>query len=261
MATKYDLAGRVGIVTGASAGLGIEFAHALAGAGAHVVLAARREDRLHDLARDLESAYGVRALPVRTDIANEEEIIALVETAVRELGTVDILVNNAGITGGTPLREHSTELFRQIMEVNVTSMFIACREAAKVMIPKRSGSIINIGSIFSSRTVKQFGIPAYYASKGAVTSLTQSLAVELGPDNVRVNAIAPGFFPTEMSVEMFSPGEESANLRAEVLARRTALPFFGESEYVRGAVCFLASDDAKFITGHTLVVDGGWMAI
>ena len=261
MATKYDLVDRVAIVTGASSGLGVEFARALAAAGAHVVLAARREERLHRLAAELESEYGVRSIGVRTDITREEDIVALVETAVREFGTLDILVNNAGITGGEPLLEHSTELFRQIMEVNVTSLFVASREAARVMIPKRSGSIINIGSIFAYRTVKQFGIPAYYASKGAVASLTQSLAVELGQHNVRVNAIAPGFFPTEMSVEMFSPGEESAELRAEVLERRTALPFFGESDHVRGAVCFLASDDARFVTGHTLVVDGGWMAI
>jgi len=261
MATKYDLTDRVAIVTGASAGLGVEFAHALAGAGAHVVLAARREERLHELAAELEAKYGVRSIGVRTDMVREEDVVALIETAAREFGTLDILVNNAGTTGGQPLLEHSTALFREIMEVNVTSLFVASREAAKVMVPKRSGSIINISSIFAYRTVKQFAIPAYYASKGAVASLTQSLAVELGQHNVRVNAIAPGFFPTEMSVEMFSPGEASAELRAEVLARRTALPFFGESDHVRGAVCFLASDDAKFVTGQTLVVDGGWMAI
>jgi NAD(P)-dependent dehydrogenase (short-subunit alcohol dehydrogenase family) len=257
----YELHGKVAIVTGASAGLGVEFAHGLAGSGAHVVLAARREERLRALAAELESRYGVRALPVRTDVTSEADWAALAQTAVDELGTIDILVNNAGSTLARPLLEHTLDDWHSILDANLTSSFLGCREAARVMVPKRSGSIVNVSSVFAFTAIPHFPIVGYYASKGGVTALTKALAVELGKANVRVNEIAPTFFPTEMSGAMFGDDEEAERLRREVLWPRTALPHLAQPEWVRGAVCFLASDDACYVTGQTLAVDGGWLAL
>ena len=139
--TRYDLEGRVAIVTGASSGLGVEFASALAECGAAVVLAARREDALRDLAADLADRYGVSALAVKTDVTHEADVVRLVARTVQELGTVDVLVNNAGMYIVKPLVEQTLDDWRTVMDVNLTSAFLGCREVAKVMIPKGSGSM------------------------------------------------------------------------------------------------------------------------
>jgi NAD(P)-dependent dehydrogenase (short-subunit alcohol dehydrogenase family) len=257
----YELHDRVAIVTGASAGLGVEMARALAGSGAHVVLAARREQRLRALAAELESSHGVRALPVRADVTSEEDWSRLVGTAVDELGRLDILVNNAGSTFMRPLVEHTLDDWHRIVDANLTSTFLGCREAARVMVPQESGSIVNVSSVFAFTAIPHFPIVGYYASKGGVTALTKALAVELGKANVRVNEIAPTFFPSEMSEGMFADHDEAERLRQEVLWPRTALPHLARPEWVRGAVCFLASDDACYVTGQTLAVDGGWLAL
>jgi gluconate 5-dehydrogenase len=259
--SRYDLDGRVAVVTGASAGLGVEFCDALAESGAHVALAARRESRIRELAAEIEERRGVRTLAVATDVAKESDIVKLVQVTVDTFGTIDIVVNNAGTTIGRPLLEHSLEDWQTVIDCNLTSTFLLSREAARVMIPRRSGSIINIGSIFAMNVVPQFPVLGYYASKGGVTMLTKALAVELGKHNIRVNEVAPTFFPTEMSEDMFRDTEEAERLRQEVLWPHTALPTLGKAEYVRGAVCFLASHDACYITGVTLPVDGGWLAL
>jgi len=251
----------VAVVTGASAGLGVEFADALAQSGANVVLAARREERLREVARELERSHGVRALPVRTDLTEEADIVALVRAAIDAFGTIDVLVNNAGTTIGKPLVEHSLDDWNAVIDANLTSVFLVCREVARVMIPQRSGSIINIGSVFSTTAVPQFPVLGYYASKGGVSALTKALAVHLGKDNIRVNEIAPTFFPTEMSSDMFADTEQAERLRQQIVWPRTALPTLGKPEHVRGAVCFLASDDSSYITGTTLPVDGGWLVL
>jgi NAD(P)-dependent dehydrogenase (short-subunit alcohol dehydrogenase family) len=259
--SRYDLDGRVAIVTGASAGLGAEFADALAESGANVVLAARREDRIRDLASTIERERGVRALAVRTDVTQETEVVALVQAALEAFGTVDILVNNAGSTHASRLLDHTLDDWRSVIEVNLTAVFLMSREAARAMIPKRSGSIINIGSVYGATATRRFPIFGYYASKGGVTMLTKALAVELGKDNIRVNEIAPTFFPTEMSRDgMFADTERAERMRQELLWPRTALPTLAKNEYLRGAVCFLASDDSYYVTGTRLPVDGGWLA-
>jgi gluconate 5-dehydrogenase len=257
---SYDLVGRVAIVTGASAGLGVEFADALASCGANVVLAARREERLVELAGQIEERHGVRALPLRTDVSVEADIVRLIEVAVDAFGTIDVLVNNAGTTIGKPILEHTLEDWRTVIDANLTSIFLASREAARVMVAKQSGSIVNIGSVFGQSAVRQFPVVGYYASKGGVTMLTRALAVELGRHNIRVNEVAPTFFPTEMSRDMFGESEHSERLRQEVLWPKTALPALPKAEYCRGAVCFLASDESCYVTGATLPVDGGWLA-
>lgn len=252
---KYYLDGKVVIITGASAGLGEQFAHAFADSGAHVVLGARRDDLLKKIANDVSNKYGVKALPIKTDVAEESDIIKLVDTTVKELGTVDVLVNNAGMYVVKPLIEQTLEDWNLVMNVNLTSAFVGSREVAKVMIPKKSGSIINISSTFGFG-VTEFTEVSYYVSKGGMVTLTKALAVELGKYNIRVNAIAPGFFPTAMSIGAM----EDKKISDRVIRPRTALPTFAENEWIRGAACFLASDDARYITGHTLAVDGGWLA-
>jgi NAD(P)-dependent dehydrogenase (short-subunit alcohol dehydrogenase family) len=258
---RYDLGGRVAVVTGASVGLGEEFCHGLAESGANVVLAARRLDRIERIAGALESRYGVRALPIRTDVTSESDVAALITTAVRELGALDVLVNNAGLSVVRPLLEHSLEDWQQVIDVNLTAVFVASREAGRVMVPRRSGSIINISSVFGFQATRRFPVIGYYASKSGVTGLTVALAVELGKHNVRVNAIAPTFFPTEMSQAMFADTVAAERLRQEVLWPKTALPELARPEWIRGAACFLASDDSRYVTGQTLAVDGGWLAL
>jgi NAD(P)-dependent dehydrogenase (short-subunit alcohol dehydrogenase family) len=259
--SHYSLEGKVAVVTGASVGLGEQFCHGLAESGAHVVLAARREGRLNEIAAELEMRYGIRAVPVCTDLTKESEIVDLIGTAVEELGTVDVLVNNAGVTIGRPLLEHTLEDWQQVIDVNLTGTFLACREAARVMVPRRSGSIVNISSVFGFQATAKFPVIGYYASKGGVTGLTVALAVELGKHNIRVNAVAPTFFPTEMSQGMFADTEDAERLRQDVLWPKTALPELAKPEWIRGAVCFLASEDSCYVTGHTLAVDGGWLAL
>jgi NAD(P)-dependent dehydrogenase (short-subunit alcohol dehydrogenase family) len=253
--TRYDLEGKVAIVTGASSGLGEQFSNALAECGASVVLAARRGDLLRRLADELSERYGVKTLAVETDVAREGDVVRLVERTVEELGTVDVLVNNAGMYIVKPLVEQTLEDWRVVMDVNLTSAFLGCREAAKVMIPKRSGAIVNVASTFGfGGTI--FPEVSYYASKGGMVALTKALAVELGKDNIRVNALAPGFFPTAMSIGAMTDDR----IRQTVIEPRTALPELAENEWIRGALCFLVSEDAHYVTGHTLAVDGGWLA-
>jgi NAD(P)-dependent dehydrogenase (short-subunit alcohol dehydrogenase family) len=253
--TRYDLEGRVAIVTGASSGLGVEFVHALGACGASLVLAARRGDVLRELAGELRKEHGVPAMPVETDVSREADVVRLVDRAVEEFGTVDVLVNNAGMYIVKPLTEQTLDDWRTVMDVNLTSAFLGCREVAKVMIPRRSGSIVNIASTFGfGGTI--FPEVSYYASKGGMVALTKALAVELGKSGIRVNAIAPGFFPTPMSIGAMTDD----TIRQTVIEPRTALPDLAENEWIRGALCFLVSDDARYVTGHTLAVDGGWLA-
>ncbi|MGY5860003.1 MAG: glucose 1-dehydrogenase [Candidatus Thorarchaeota archaeon] len=252
---KYDLKDKVAIITGASQGLGEQFAHGFAESGAHVVLASRNKERLDVIAAELVAKYNAKAIVIQTDVGKEKDIINLVEQTVKEFGTVDILVNNAGMYIVKPLIEQTLDDWDTVMNVNLTSAFLTCREVAKVMIPKKSGVIINISSTFGfGGTV--FPEVSYYTSKGGMVAMTKALAVELGKDNIRVNAIAPGFFPTPMSAGAF----DDEKIRTTMIEPRTALPMFAENEWIRGAACFLASDDARYITGHTLAVDGGYLA-
>ncbi len=253
--TNYNLEGKVAIITGASAGLGEQFAYSLAESGANLALGSRRLDKLQEIARRIEKDYGVSVLPVMTDVLNEDDIVRLIRTTVNELGTIDIMVNNVGNYLAKPLIEQTLDDWNHVINLNLTSAFIGSREAAKVMIPRKTGCIINMASTFSFSATR-FTVVSYYAAKAAVVAMTKALAIELGPHNIRVNAIAPGFFPTEQSIDAMT----SKEIRESVIEPRTALPTLAELEWIRGAVCFLASNDAKYITGHTLAVDGGWLA-
>ncbi len=251
----FGLTGRVAVVTGASSGLGVGFAQALAQAGAHVVLAARRVDRLEALAVELGEA-GAEVLPIACDVTDASQVEALKDACLERFGKVDILVNNAGATEIVPAEEETEESFLRVLDVNLNGVFHCAQRFGRVMLEAGRGSIINVSSIFG--LVGSGSIPqaAYSASKGAVVNMTRELAAQWARRGVRVNGIAPGFFKSEMTEEMFSDERSMAWVR-----RKTPMGRPGDVEELAGAVVFLASDSSSYVTGQTIALDGGWTAV
>lgn len=249
-ATLFRVDGQVAIVTGASSGLGARFAHVLHAAGANVVASARRTERLEQLAAALPGSVTVTG-----DVAVAGDRARLVDVALTSFGRVDVLVNNAGIGSPEPAESERVERFAEVMDVNVNALFALSQIVGRHMIERASGSIINIASILglvASAPIKQ---ASYAASKGAVVNLTRELAVQWARKGVRVNAIAPGWFPSEMTTEMFTDPSSAAFLeRNDPMARA------GRPEELDGALLFLASAASSYVTGHVLTVDGGWTA-
>lgn len=244
----FRLNGRVAVVTGASSGLGVAIARALAEAGADVALGARRSDRLLDTQRLVEAA-GRRAIAVPTDIASVDDCQALVAQTVERLGRVDILINNAGVANVVAALDETPSEFRQVIEVNLMGTFWMCQECARVM--PRGSSIVNIASVLAFTTAMP-PQAAYASSKSAIVGLTRSLARQwTGPNGIRVNGIAPGFFVTEMTA-----GADAA----VVAAQGPRIPVDGrpgDNHELAAAAVFLAGPGAGYITGQTLIVDGG----
>jgi NAD(P)-dependent dehydrogenase (short-subunit alcohol dehydrogenase family) len=245
---RFSLAGRVAVVTGASSGLGAGFARALADAGADVVLAARRVDRLADVAAEIE-ATGRLVLAVPTDVTSPDDCTALAAAAVAGLGRVDILVNNAGLGTAVPALRETPEEFRDVVEVNLLGAYWMAQACARVMEP--GSSIINIASVLG--LVKSWAPQAAYAaSKAGLIGLTRDLANQWsGRKGIRVNALAPGYFASEMTDQI------PADLVQGYLTAHTPLGRMGEQAELDAAVVFLASPAASYITGVTLPVDGG----
>ena len=248
----FDLTGKVAIVTGASSGLGRHFALCLARAGAKVAVAARRSEGLAETVRQV-AAFDGRALPVVLDVTDAEAVRNGVCEAETELGAISILVNNAGTVIDKPALEQSEAEWDRVVDTNLKGAWLMAREVARHMADLgHGGSIVNIASVLGLRGTA--GVAGYCASKAGLVNLTRALAVELAPERIRVNAIAPGYIVTDLNRQFLAgPG-------GEALARRTPQHRFGEPEDLDGALLLLASEASRFMTGSVLVVDGGLSA-
>ncbi len=248
---SFRLDGKVAVVTGASSGLGVTFALALAEAGADVALGARREDKLADTVAQVE-ALGRKAIAVRTDVTRPEDCQGLVDAAMAAFGRVDVLVNNAGVGTAVPATKETPEQFRSVIELNLNACYWMAQAAGKVMQP--GSSIVNISSVLGLTTM---GLPqaAYAASKAGLIGLTRDLAQQWSPrKGIRVNALAPGYFESEMTDQF---GDDYV---AQVVIPRTLLGRLGRHEEIGAALLFLASDAGGYVTGLTLPVEGGVLA-
>lgn len=246
----FGLSGKMAIVTGGGQGLGRAIALALAGAGADVAVLARSQEKVQAVASEIE-ALGRRSLAVSCDVANRESVTAAVEHVFGALGRIDILVNGAGTTSRKPAVDMSEDDWTRVIDTNLTGVFWMSQAVARKMLPQKSGKIINIASATS-----RIGLPrriSYSASKGGVVQLTRALAAEWAPHGICVNAIAPGFFHTEINDELFRDPQWRENLVSRIAAGRPGVP-----DDLAGASIYLASAASDYVTGHVLYVDGGY---
>lgn len=251
----FNITGKTAIITGASSGLGVTFAKGLSKAGAKVVLAARRKEMLENLEEEIKSTGG-QVLSIPCDVAKEDDVIKMVSKTCEVFGGIDILVNNAGITNISVAEEERAEDFQRVMKVNVLGTFMCAKYCAVEMLKAGKGSIVNIASIMGFVGSGQIPEAAYNASKGAVVNLTRELAAQWARKGIRVNAIAPGWFRSEMTEELFS--DERSFRFAQ---KKTPMGRAGSPDELIGALLLLASDAGSFMTGQSLLVDGGWTII
>ncbi|HUO73896.1 MAG TPA: SDR family oxidoreductase [Solirubrobacteraceae bacterium] len=251
----FDLSGRAAIVTGGGAGLGRVFADALAEAGANVVVCGRKAERCEQVAAEIANAHGVTAIGMRCDVRSTAEIEAVVERALTELGAIDVLVNNAGTSWGAPAEDYPLEGWQKVIDVNLTGLFQFTQLAGRTMIAQGRGKIVNIASVaaFGGAPPELMDAVAYNASKGGVVAFTRDLAVKWARHGITVNAIAPGWFPTDMSQQLL---ERSG----DVFLEKIPLGRFGTPDDLRGLIVFLAGPASDFVTGQTVIVDGGQSA-
>ncbi|HEV2149453.1 MAG TPA: SDR family oxidoreductase [Longimicrobiaceae bacterium] len=248
----FRLDGRTALVTGGGRGLGEHMALGLAQAGANVVLCSRKREACEEVAGRIESGGG-RALPLACDVADPDDVERVVSAARDAFGGIDVLVNNSGATWGAPPEEMPLEKFDQVMQVNVRGVFLMAQAVARTMIARGGGgSIVNVSSVAAFKGGRPGALQAsgYAASKGAVVSLTRDLAGSWAHHGIRVNCIAPGWFPTRMSRGVLEKA-------GELLLSTIPLGRYGEPEDIQGAVLFLASRASAYMTGQTILVDGG----
>jgi NAD(P)-dependent dehydrogenase (short-subunit alcohol dehydrogenase family) len=246
---SFDLAGQVALVTGASSGIGRHFAALLAAAGVKVALAARRVERLAELAREIEAAGG-QSLPIACDVTRSDDAAAAVAAAENELGPLTLLLNNAGVVVSKPLFEHTEADWDHVIDTNLKGAWLMAREFAQHLVGlKRPGRIINISSVLGFRTIGR--VPAYCAAKAGLTHLTHVLAIELARFGILVNALAPGYVETDFNRAFFQtePGK--------ALISRIPLKRLGQTGDLDGALLFLASPASAYVTGTVISVDGG----
>jgi NAD(P)-dependent dehydrogenase (short-subunit alcohol dehydrogenase family) len=250
----FDLSGKVAIVTGGGSGIGRQMAEGLAEAGANLVLCARKAERCEQAAGELEQ-LGVKALGLGCDVRDPEQIATVVRRTVDEFGAVDVLVNNAGTVWGAAPEDMPLEGWQKVVDVNLTGVFLFAQAAGREMIKRGGGSIVNIASVsgLHGAPPEVVNTVVYHATKGGVIAFTRDLAWKWAQHGIRVNSIAPGWFPSDMSKFVL-------DLQGEELTRRIPLGRFGGPEDLKGVVVFLAAPASAYVTGHTLVVDGGQSA-
>lgn len=249
----FSLEGKVALVTGASKGLGYDMAQTLAAAGAKVAITSRHLDEVQEAAARIAAETGVQTLALQADAGQAAEVDAMVEKTIAELGQLDILVNNAGINIHSFVHEQSEEDWNKVLQIDLNGPMLCTRAAARHMIPRRSGRIINISSILGLVGYPKRG--PYCAAKGALINLTKCYAVELAEHQITVNCVCPGPFDTPMT-----KGLVQGPVR-EDFTRRIPMGRWGDPKELVGAVLYFASDAAAFTTGAILTVDGGWTAI
>ena len=252
----FDLTGRVALVTGGSRGLGQEMAEGLAEAGAALMLLARREEWL-DPALAHFRGQGVRCEAIVCDVSNPDDVLAAVEKTLAAFGKIDILVNNAGVSWGARAEEMTLEKWRMVLDINLTGAFLFAQAVGRHMIGRGAGVILNVASI----NAIQGGLPmldthnsGYVASKGGLIALTRELAAKWGRHGIRVNAVAPGYFPSRMTKRIWPKAEALA-------AERVPLGRPGRDGELKGVAVFLVSDASSYLTGQTVVVDGGTVLV
>ena len=255
MSSLFNISGKVAVVTGASSGLGRQFALALAREGANVAILARRVEKLENVKAEVE-ALGVACLAVKCDVVDTESIKSAVAAVVERFGRIDILVNNAGVGAGAPAELQEDSVWNMTINTNLNGVYFVAREVGKVMVKQNYGKIINIGSIHSTVCMNGSPISAYCASKGGVAMLTKALACEWAKYNITVNAIGPAYFESEMTDQFVNTPEFAQAVMAYCPMGRVGKP--GELD---GAVVYFASDASSYTTGQLLTVDGGWTTI
>jgi NAD(P)-dependent dehydrogenase (short-subunit alcohol dehydrogenase family) len=248
---SFRLDGKVALVTGASSGLGERFGRVLAGAGARVAVVARRRDRVEALANDLEGALAVAA-----DVSDAADVERVAVTVIEHFGHVDVLVNNAGVSDVIPAEDEPLEMFTDTLGVNLVGAFHLSQVIGRHMLGRGSGSIVNVASMLGLVSAGQIPQAGYAASKGGLINLSRELAAQWGRRGVRVNALCPGWFPSEMTAEMFADERSQ-----EWIRRKTVVGRAGTLHELDGALLWLASDASSYVTGQAIVVDGGFTAI
>ena len=254
----FDLTGRVAIITGGSIGLGRQMAEGLAEMGANIVLCARKQERCHQAAEELQQ-LGVKAIALACDVKSLASIQEVVNATLSQFGRIDVLINNAGISWGAPVEEMRLADWNKVIETNLTGTFLCAQAVGKVMIQQSrrkpsQGKIINIASVAGlGGAPPELSAIGYHASKGGVIAFTKDLACKWAAHNIQVNAIAPGWFPTHMSSRVLE-------YHQDLFLSHIPLRRFGNEHDLKGAAVFLASDASNYVTGHVLVVDGGQSA-
>ena len=246
----FDLTGKVAVITGGCTGTGREIAEGLAEAGCNIVICSRNYETCVQACEEI-AALGAAVLPIRCDVTRSDDIKNLVRETLREMGGIDILVNNAGVEGKEkPLLEMSDEDWDTVMNPNLKGAFLCSRAAAKEMIGKGGGKIINVASI--AAFIGMPNVSAYCASKGGLVQLTKAMALEFVENNIQVNALCPGYFDTPMSRRLYEP-----EMWAKIVRRKVPMGRIGKPEELKGTAIYLASRASDFMTGTCIVIDGG----
>lgn len=257
MKQLFDLTGRVALVTGCSGGLGVQMAKALAQQGADLVIMARRYEKLLEVKQEIESAHGVKVLPIQCDVTNTDAVDRMVDEAIEKFGHIDIVVNNAGTGAVTPAEDITDAQFENEMQIDLFGTFRVARAVAKKsMIPNKYGRVINIASMYGLVGNKIAPSSPYHAAKGGVVNLTRALAGEWGKYGITVNTICPGYFMTPLTKDTLTT-EYFTNYAKSVIP----LERYGEEGELDSAVVFLAADESRYVTGVALPVDGGYTCV